>query len=299
MKRQHKGAWRAAPTGIACAALLAVSTVVPVSGHAQEAAPQGDVEAAGPAPARFDLPTARQMVTGHIALAALFQENGNYDGAALEYENIANLLAPHFEAFTEGDATVMAQALLALSELYRPRALDAAEQVAAQNLGLILQWAETGEQGVWLRLHAAQTARASVILLLNEQFGEAGEVAAEALRSVSAIEEAGVRVPERMKAQAMSAFGIGVLNDTNPELAGDAYQRMVPLLEPVEADLDTFLTSAAGLFAVARIIGADAQGAAEAVEQSCQDYESQPGLGDAIGDFAVRTEADRICAREP
>ena len=297
MKRQPDGRRRTASAFVACATLAVAFALAPVPTVAQETAPDGPAGSAGRESAPFDLPTSRQMVTGHFALAALFQENGNLDSATIEYESIANLLAPHFEDFTEADATVMAQALLALSELYRPRALDAAEQVAAQNLGLILQWAEDGEQGVWLRLHAAQTARASVILLLNEEFDQAGEVAAEALRSISAIEEAGVRVPERMKGQAMSAFGIGVLNASNPGLASNAYEQMAPLLVPVDADLDAFLSSAAGLFAVARIIGADAQGAVEAVEQSCQEYTSQAELSDAMADFAVRDEAERICAQ--
>ena len=297
MKRRLEDGRHAVKAALAAAAVAIASVSGPAIGVAQDAGPAGSLEIASPEAARFDLPTSRQMVAGHYALAALFQENGNYDGASIEYENIANLLAPHFESFTESDATVMAQALLALSELYRPRALDAAEQVAAQNLGLILQWAETGEQGVWLRLHAAQTARASVILLLNEEFDQAGEVAAEALRSISAIEEAGVRVPERMKAQAMSAFGIGVVNASSPELASDAYERMTPLLEPVEADLDRFLSESAGVFAVARIVGADAQDAVDAIEQGCFDYTSQTQLAEAIADYRLRAEADRICAR--
>ena len=294
MKRRLEGDRHAITVALAGAAFAIAAVSGSAAGIAQDAGPP---VIAGPESAQFDLPTSRQMVAGHYALAALFQENGNYEGASIEYESIANLLAPHFEAFTESDATVMAQALLALSELYRPRALDAAEQVAAQNLGLILQWAETGEQGVWLRLHAAQTARASVILLLNEEFDQAGEVAAEALRSISAIEEAGVRVPERMKAQAMSAFGIGVINASTPDLASDAYERMTPLLEPVEADLDRFLSEAAGVFAVARIIGANAQDAVDAIEQGCFDYTSQTELAEAIADYRLRTEADRICAR--
>lgn len=295
MKRRPEGGRRVASAVFACTALVAATVSAPAIGTAQEAAP--DAASPSATQARFDLLTSRQMVVGHYALAALLQENGNFSGAALAYENIANLLAPHFTEFTEGDARVMANALLALSELYRPRALDAAEQVAAQNLVLIVEWIETGERDAWLSLHAAQTAQAAVILLLNERFEAAGEVATEALRSVGTIEEAGVPVPDRLKAQAMTAFGIGVINDSNPELATDAFGRMAGLLEPVDADLDAFLPNAAGLFAVARIIGADAQGAVDALDQYCRDYASQPQLAEAIADYQARAEADRICAR--
>ena len=278
---------------VGCAALTAVSLATGAA--AQEAAPSDPAEVASAPEAPFDLPTTRQMVTGHFALAALFQENGNIDGATIEYESIAGLLAPHFEDFTENDATAMAQALLALSEFYRPRSIEAAEQVAAENLGLILQWAGSDDQGVWIRLHAAQTARAAIILLLKEEFDQAGEVAAEALRSIGAIEEAGVRVPERLKAQAMSAFSVGVLNASNPEIATDTYERLRSLLEPVDADLDMVLNNAASVFAAARVIGADSQGAIEAVEQNCADYAREPRLVETLAEYRVSAEVERIC----